>query len=1019
MQFVDIIKIQNKTKEKSGGFNMNKKMQTHKILSALLAVLFIFTALPFAAAADSTEFVSENILRKDGAINSSESMECMYSSLQNLNAVSSSRFTSRDVFGKLIDGEFSYDSGEPDIISNSETDFRLFGVVYALNDVYYSDHLTVYGGTESLVDYYRVYTSDSLDNLFHNENLNIIKADGSADGTVLSLNRDVKYVAFLYDHLTTYRRTDRTDANNGRPKEIELWSGDESKRFVPKSLLTDETALSEAKSIAVRASDNTVIDYTANSGKVSYVINGKDTYTHTDINIWNDGNVGFQFKFDSLYYIGEVVVDAGTYWSESTNYNEKYDIYVSDTLDTLYSESSRVAADVECNDAAGARVAVNKFARYAAVVNTYHPDGIRIRQILVKTASDEDIEKPFVSENALQTKLEKAEAVVRYQSNNNIVYENVITEEKLAAMTDGNTVSHINLSGTLSWPPARYIGAQFTLAEPQFIGNILLYAGYVKYPEEYSIYASDNLETLYSDTNRRVYSALATEESVVTAEVNSTVKYIAFICESYSGNPRFKEIEAWTAEQKDSFVSENVLQTKLSEKTTVDIMKNTGNVVDGTRFNVKGALDISVDGDTTTTAEVYDCIDGWEYPRYPGARYTLTENTYIDRLTLYASGTFIVYASDALDTLYASYNCISDGTAAVLSGTELKISKAVKYLAVFCISSANVAEFQLWSGEKKDDTPDTNALKVLTIGNSYSENTSIYASEIAAANSKALTFGYLKFPSCTIEKHAQAAADDLAVYKFQIVSPDGTRTTLKTEASSFDSPNAESSATIKEALQYMDWDVVVLQQESFASRTASSFDKLGEIIEYVKGYLPNARLAIHEVWRWGEWTADDFADIQANTRAAAAEYKLEYIPTGTAFENARKALGSDKAVNENDGHYQHANTYGQYIAGACYTASLFGITIDESTFASHIYVNDNGNVALLTKAVNDAVAARPIFGRAGDFTNDGFVGSDDLTVMRKWLLDGDDTNAAAADINGDDAFDVRDLVHLKKMIANI
>ena len=842
MQFVDIIKIQNKTKEKSGGFNMNKKMQTHKILSALLAVLFIFTALPFAAAADSTEFVSENAFR--AMLSSATPIKF---NIDSLTETADTRFNTRGAVAATTDGDTQT---HVDAYAYTAESHNWIGVKYELKETVYAEKLTLYSGYTGLKDYYRVYASDTIESLYSSSNMvaDAFECDGTAKE--ITLNKYVKYVSVIGDNITK-------GDTNFRVAEFQLWTGNDSNVFKSENVL--QTKLSSATPI--------------------------------------------QFNIDSS----------------------------TETADTRF-------------DTRGA----------------------------------------------------------------------------VAATTDGDTQTHVDAYAYTA-ESHKWIGVKYELKETVYAEKLTLYSGYASLKDYYRVYASDTLESLYSSSNM-VADAFECDGTAKKIALNKYVKYVSVIGDNITkGDTNFRvaEFQLWTGDDTNVFKSENVLQTKLSEKTTVDIMKNTGNVVDGTRFNVKGALDISVDGDTTTTAEVYDCIDGWEYPRYPGARYTLTENTYIDRLTLYASGTFIVYASDALDTLYASYNCISGGTAAVLSGTELKISKAVKYLAVFCISSANVAEFQLWSGEKKEDTPDTNALKVLTIGNSYSENTSIYASEIAAANSKALTFGYLKFPSCTIEKHAQAAADDLAVYKFQIVSPDGTRTTLKTEAASFDSPNAESSATIKEALQYMDWDVVVLQQESFASRTASSFDKLGELIEYVKGYLPNARLAIHEVWRWGEWTADDFADIQANTRAAAAEYKLEYIPTGTAFENARKALGSDKAVNENDGHYQHANTYGQYIAGACYTASLFGITIDESTFASHIYVNDNGNVALLTKAVNDAVAARPIFGRAGDFTNDGFVGSDDLTVMRKWLLDGDDTNAAAADINGDDAFDVRDLVHLKKMIANI
>lgn len=1008
---------------------MTVKRQAHRLLSVLLAILLVVSVLPLAAGVTAeTEFVSENILRKEGAIDTDASKGSMYITPQNPagTAADSTRLTSKNLLTRLTDGLFAYDGGqEPDIIAIGNTDYRLFGALFALDQAYYSDHITVYGGIDSRVDYYRVYASDALDTLFRNENLTIVEGNGSAAGAEVPLHKDVRYIAFVYDHLKVYQDTGREDASNGRPKELELWSGDESRRFDPENLLTSDK-LSEAKSVAIKSADGSVMDYTANAGKVTNVLNGKSDYSHTDMNAYNDGNIGFQFKFDSLYYIGEVVIDAGIYYSETTNYNEKYSVYAADSLEALYTDTALVAADVACNNAAGARVTVNRYARYVAVINTDHPGGIRIRQIQVKTASDANVDKPFVSENVLQTQLEKAEAFSYYSSNGNIVYEAVISDQKLAAMTDGNTTNHIDLKA-LSAP--RFIGAQFTLKQAAYIGHISLYAGYVAYPETYSIYASDALDTLFTEKNRVAASVTATEVSIVTAAVNRSVQYIAFICDSYNGNPRFKEIETWTAEPEDVFVSENVLQTHLAASKGVDMFKNTGVVVNSTNFAADN-IAAMIDGDTVTHVDLSGGgAPTWtDNPRYVGALFTLDNAYFAASVSVFAgiSGypeSWRVYAADSLDTLYNDANLVlqaNDLTGAEATGT---VNKYVRYIAFFCTADSGNArphEFQLWTGDPnaqpEPDVPDS--LKVLTIGNSFSENTSVYASEIARSNGKDLTFGYLKFPSCTIEMHYTAAVENRAVFKFDVTFPDGTHDTAaqKAAASSFDAVDG-GGATVEYALNYCDWDVIVFQQESSSSRYASTFEKLGDLVAYVRSKAPNARLAIHEVWRWGDWDADQFALIQANTRAAAAQYQLEYIPTGTAFEYARTALGSDTIVNDNDGHHQHANAYGQYIAGSCYVASLFGISVSEDTFTSHPYVNDNGQVAVLTKAANDAVASRPVYGRSGDMNGDGYLDAADMIALRKALLNLISYDTATADANGDGAVDIRDLVFLSESIA--
>lgn len=1004
---------------------MKSIKMTRRILALIISVLMLAAAVPFAAAAeDGSDFVSVNLLREEGVIDLENSKTSMFQYAHDPDyIVDNARLDGNNVFDKLIDGNLTYAQGEePDIIAFGQSNREIFGLLYALTDTYYASSIKLYGGASSAVDYYRIYASDDLSTLYQNENVYLVAADGSENGTTVELNRDVKYIALFYDHLTTYERTAREDSTNGRPKEIELWSGNEAERFDPVNLLTSEH-YAEGKVTTMWLSNGAVTDYSSDTTQalVSNMISGipPEGKTTTDIGALSDRYIGLQFAFDSMQYIGEIIIDFGIY-----DHDEYYDVYASNTLEELYSESSKVAEEVHCDNALGAKVELNQYAKYIALVYKRNSDMMRVRKIIINSGDSTGVEPPFVSENALQTKLEKAETISLYETGS-VAYEDIIANGTIEQMTDGITNAHIDLKATLEYTPPRKAGAQFTLTESLYIGEIKIYAGYETHPETYSVYASDTLETLYSAESKIADSIRATENSIVVANADKNVKYIAFVCESYDGNPRFKEIEAWTADPNEAFVSENLLQTSLAEKATYNMSMESGSVSEGDKFDQNGALEISVDGDTAATKAVYDCIEGWEYPIYPGARYTLNDVAYTEKLTVYSSGKIMAYASDALDTLYAQYNCIADETEVSRTGTDIEIGRDVKYLAIFMVGYADVAEFQLWSGDpstkpEEPDEPDINSLKVLTIGNSFSENTSIYASEIAKANGKSLTFGYLKFPSCKIEQHYQAAIENLAVFKFQITDPDSNRTTIKNEAPRFDSPNPETSATIVEALEYTDWDVIVFQQESSSSLVAASFEKLDELIEYVKGYCSDAKLAIHEVWSWGSWTNGEFDTMKANTYEAAKANNLEIIPTGTAFEIARAEIRDYTALNDYDnGDYQHANALGQYVAGACYVATLFGIEVDSAPFISHPDINEHGNVQLLTDAVNEAVAERPIFGRAGDFNEDGYLRAEDLTVMRKALLGAETVGNVNADVNEDSTFDIKDYIRLKKIIAGL
>lgn len=1011
---------------------------TKRILTMLLSVLILASAVPFAAAAETeTAFVSENLLRKEGVIDLENSKTSMYQWAHGPTVIAdSTRLNSKKVFEKLIDGELTYAQGEePDIYAEAASSRKIYGLLYALTDTYYCDSIKLYGGAD---DYYRVYASDDLSMLYHNENAELVSTDGSENGTNIELGRNIKYIALFYDEITTLERTAREDYTNGRPKEIELWSGDEATRFDSVNLLTSEH-YTEGKAVLMDAADGSVTDYPNHDSKINTVINGKSDYTHQDFSNIDGKHIGLQFAFDAPQYVGEVIIDSGTYWTADTDYDEYFDVYASNSLSELYSEKSKVAENVHCDNQMGAKVKLNQYATYISIINKKANGSMRMRQLLIKSADGTgiDVPKVFISENIFTDE--------HITAKDEIVFDSVNNTAELTPRFNSNNVFDILNDGDLSYisnvdvysyspTSTKWIGALFTFDATYFCDKFVIYAGFNPNKDFYRVYASDSLDNLYSEKNMAA-KAIECDGTGQEVKLNKSVKYIALICDNISCNEkenvdtifRLRELQLWTGDDSNAFISENLLQTDLAEKSTFHMYVSNGSVTEGNKFDQNGALDISVDGDTETTKAVYDCIEGWDYPIYPGARYTLNNTAYTDSLTVYANGKIKVYASDALDTLYAQYNCIADEIAVSLTGTKIDIKNNVKYLAIFMIGYADIAEFELWSGDpnakpEEPEEPDPNSLKVLTIGNSFAENASIYASEIAKINGKDLTFGYLKFPSCTIDQHYQAATENLAVFKFQITYPDGSKTTVKNEAS-WNNPDPATSATVAEALEYYDWDVIVFQQESNNARTLSTYSNLGNLIEFVKGYCPDAKLAIHEVWRWGIWSYDDYLSIKNNTAAVAEQYSLDIIPSGAAFENARTALGSDTIVNDTDnGHYQHANGYGQYLAGCVYTGALFGIEISETTFASHPAVTNAETAAILTKAANDAVAEYypgEVEYPLGDLNLDGQVNAEDLAFMRQMLIGIECGTDANVDLNNDNSFDIKDYIRLKKIIAGL
>lgn len=697
--------------------------------------------------------------------------------------------------------------------------------------------------------------------------------------------------------------------------------------FLPENVL--QTQLESVRPILMYASGTVVDSNRFNAANANAVTMTTDGDKDTAAEVWGALDwdparyIGVQYTLNDTYLCGDAYVYAQA--------GEKWRVYASENADTLYAADSLV--DTVTAAAGGTRVKIDRRVRYVAFVNEYYEGSIHIRELELFTAEPGS---SFVSENALRTKLAAAAGVNMFVSNGQIESSNRFDGNgALAKSTDGDRAAATDVYGALDWDPARYIGAVYSLTEAVFADYIMIYSGYDAYKDTYRVYASDSLDTLYSPDSI-VGNNIVCGDAGVKIGVGKRVRYVAFFCTDYVGNQRVKEFELWTGEDTDA--SKNLLKDSVSS--AAGIFYNENGTVDITTRVTEDSIRALTDGVTDAWTDLPGSID-WSPAKYPGVQYTLDDVYYVEKISVYAGinasypERWQVYASDAAETLYDDGHRL--GTLDC-TGTEqiLTVGKEVRFVAFVCVAQTGnprPREFEVWSGTKPDDGDggeEDTAVKVLTVGNSFAENASIYATEIAAAVGKSLTFGYLKYPSCTIDQHYDNAVGDKAVYKFALTeNRDGTvvRTTVKDGSGSF--------ATIREALEYTDWDMVVLQQGSTASYDYATYARAPQLMEYIRGYLPEVRFMVHETWSWATWSLDnnpanDFKNIEkAYHQLAADAGNLTIIPTGRAFEFARR---DDIGVNDADN--QHANAYGQYLAGACYVTTIFG---------GDIYANPFGN----------------------------------------------------------------------------
>lgn len=236
-------------------------------------------------------------------------------------------------------------------------------------------------------------------------------------------------------------------------------------------------------------------------------------------------------------------------------------------------------------------------------------------------------------------------------------------------------------------------------------------------------------------------------------------------------------------------------------------------------------------------------------------------------------------------------------------------------------------------------------MKILSIGNSFSEDAHRWFHSLAASQGVDIQTANLYIGGCSLETHWINEKENNAFYDYQVNGND-----------------AEEKITINEALHRDEWDIVTLQQVSDLSGIPESYEPyISELFEKVKAVLPDAEIYLHRTWayeidtehpgfaNYGCNQQEMYLKIQQATKAVAQKLNVKIIPTGDIVQKLRESEPEFDYRNGGvslcrDG-YHLTYDVGRFAASATWFVTLTGRKINLTEF-------ENFDKQLLSKIIS-------------------------------------------------------------------
>ena len=215
-----------------------------------------------------------------------------------------------------------------------------------------------------------------------------------------------------------------------------------------------------------------------------------------------------------------------------------------------------------------------------------------------------------------------------------------------------------------------------------------------------------------------------------------------------------------------------------------------------------------------------------------------------------------------------------------------------------CVSLALPA-----AADEADSRTDAAPVKILSIGNSFSNDAQHYLAKICESAGKPVILGNATIGGCTLKRHWLNASTNGVSYSYK-----------------------RQPKTLAQMLEAEEWQFVTIQQASWFSQNPDTYEPYGtKLIAFIKEHAPQAEIVLHETWAYrgdesrirkaGLTPYEMFAKVDAAYKKFAKAHNLRIIPSGPAFKTAWD--------HRKDGY--HANAFGQYLIGLVWANTLLDI----------------------------------------------------------------------------------------------
>ncbi len=205
-------------------------------------------------------------------------------------------------------------------------------------------------------------------------------------------------------------------------------------------------------------------------------------------------------------------------------------------------------------------------------------------------------------------------------------------------------------------------------------------------------------------------------------------------------------------------------------------------------------------------------------------------------------------------------------------------------------------------------------IKILAIGNSFSEDATAYLEPIAASANVFAKVRNVFYPGCSLQEHYHFYKTGSKPYDF--------------EKNGCAIDNKKYS--LVEILKKDEWDIITFQQSSPNSGVDSTYEPfLTELLKIAKKHCPRANFWLHRTWAYdynSDWKAFNnynndrdimFSEISKATNHMAQLHHLSIIPVGDYIQEIRKNEVFDTRngvpLYRDGGHLSYFA--GRYLAG--------------------------------------------------------------------------------------------------------